>query len=72
METDHQGPGGGEVSRAVQAWLRSLLRGSWKGKTSPLGKNEAILHVFISVRGLMLQRLTDERAEVFRPKKILK
>lgn len=62
----------GGVSGAVQAWLRCLLRGSWKGKTSPLGKNEAILNVSISVRGLMIQRLTDEWAEVFRPKKILK
>lgn len=70
METDPQGPRGCVRGKSGMAQVPGS--GGWKGKTPPLGKNEAIPHVSISVRGLMIQRLTDEWAEVFRLKKVLK
>jgi hypothetical protein len=57
--TDWQGPGG--------MWYKLL-----EGKTCTLGKNKAVPNVFISVKGLMMQTLTDEWTEVFRLTKILK
>lgn len=58
----------------AQMWHRLLISfpESWKEKTPTLDKEAAISSVFTFVRGLMIQRLTVEWAEVFRPKKVLK
>lgn len=62
----------GMCQRWCKPGIGSPWRGSWKGKTPTFGENEAIPSVFTSRRGLMMQRLTDEWADIFRPKKILK
>lgn len=53
-------------------WPKLLIKRELEGKTHTLEENEAVPSVFTSVRGPMKQAVTDEWAEVFRPKKILK
>lgn len=61
----------GPVSETVPHGMGSPQGGNRKGKAPTLKKNETLPIIFTSLRGLMVQRLTDEWAEVFRPKKIL-